>query len=402
MNILFIHRSFPGQFKYLATFLSLDKNNKVMFITEDEANHLEGVNKVLYEPIKPSERTSNPNLNVFDFAVLQALRVAQKAQELKEKGFIPDVIYGFSGWGTSMFIKDVFPKVPFICYCEWYLNADGGKMNFGDTEVTFQDRLQARCNNSHILTTLSGCDYAIAPTQWQKEQFPEEFQSKIRVIPDIFDTGVLIPDKNVEFEIPSKGLKFTRKDEIITYGTRGLEPTRGFPQFMEAVEKLLKTRPNAHFLIAGDDKAYYSPKLEKTYKQLMLEKLDIDENRVHFVDTLPFNEYRKFLQVSSAHIYLTSPFVLSWSIIEAMSCGACVISSTTPPVLEIIKDGYNGLLTEFFDVDKLCERINYALDNPEIAVKIGVNARNSVIEKFDLLKVLPQHLNLVNESLNKL
>lgn len=399
MNILFIHRSFPGQFKYLAAALTLDPNNKVVFITEDEQNHIQGVNKILYK--SEVNNKQNKYLKVYDFAVSQALSVAKKAQELKDQGFIPDIIYGFLGWGCSMFIKEVFPDVPLLCYCEWYLNPEGAKLGFGGEALGLEDRMKLRCDNSHPLMTLSLCDGAIAPTQWQKNQFPKEFQDKIKVVHDGFDTGIFVPNEEAKFIVKDKNLELTTKDEIITYGTRGFEPCRGFPQFMEAVEVLLKKRPKAHFLIAGDDNVYYSERKEKTYKTLMLEKLNLDMSRVHFVGTLPLKEYIKFLQVSSVHIYLTYPFVLSWSVFEAMSSGCCLVASNTAPVLDVVKDNYNGLLTDFFDVNQLAEKIEYALDNKEKMAAIRENARKTVVNEYDLTMSLYQHIQMIQNLVKK-
>lgn len=396
MKILFIHRSFPGQFKYLATLLSLDINNTVIFLTEDTENQIQGIKKVLYKPEKQNVKNGNTFLSNYENAVSHALGAAKKITELRESGFVPDIIYGFAGWGSSMLIKDIFPNVPFLCYCEWYLNPEGANIGFDGTPLNIEDKARLRCNNAHVLTTLSLCDAGIAPTHWQKNQFPKEFQSKIKVIHDGIDTGLFKPDDEIKFLIKEKNLELTTKDEIITYGTRGFEPTRGFPQFMEAIEKLLKKRPNAHVLIAGDNVVHYSPQKTTDYKKLMLKKLDIDMNRVHFVGTLPYAEYKKFLQVSSVHIYLTYPFVLSWSILDAMSAGCCIVASNTAPVLEVIEDNYNGLLTDFFNVNQIVEKIKYALDNKEKMQEIRKNARQNVLDKYDLTKVLPQQIKTIN------
>jgi glycosyltransferase involved in cell wall biosynthesis len=475
MNILFIHRSFMGQFKYLATVLSLDANNNVTFLTEDDEYNVQGIKKVVYRAkCKPS---GNFYLENYEVALERAQSAAKKAEELKKQGFKPDIIYGFAGWGSSMFIKDVFPDVPFIAYCEWFLNSEGANIGFDGTEINLEEKERLRCNNAHILTTLAAADAGISPTQWQKDRFPKEFHDKISVIHDGVDTGLFVPDENVKFTIkntmengkckrvtgkgergtekchceesclqddvaiqedsspefqalvpraeiqpspargegvappdiqsstpldihspftihhsPSKTLELTRQNEVITYGTRGFEPTRGFPQFMEAAEKLLKNRPNLHILIAGENKVHYSAQKNVDYKALMLKNLDLDMSRVHFVGTLTYNEYKKFLQVSSAHVYLTYPFILSWSILDAMSAGCCIVASNTAPVLEVIEDNYNGLLVDFFNIDELVAKLEYALNNKEKMQKIRQNARQSVVEKYDLAKVVPMQI----------
>ena len=195
------------------------------------------------------------------------------------------------------------------------------------------------------------------------------------------------------FFIKDKSITLTAQDEVITYATRGLEPTRGFPQFMEAVEKLLISRPNAHFVIAGVDAVTYGQKLEKgTYKELMLKKFDIDLKRVHFVDKLPFEEYLKLLQISSVHVYLTYPFILSWSFIDAMSVGCCIVGSKTPPVMEVMEDNKNGLLVEFFNVNELVTRIEDALNNKEEMQIIRNKARQTIINKYSMDVCLPEQI----------
>ena len=200
-------------------------------------------------------------------------------------------------------------------------------------------------------------------------------------------------------KIPNSNLQLTYNDEVVTYATRGMEPYRGFPQFMEMAEKLLKKRPNVHIVIAGEDRICYGAKLAKgSYKQIMLDKLDLDMSRVHFTGSLPYGEYKKLLQISSAHVYLTYPFVLSWSMLEAMSCGCCIVGSNTPPVEEVIKDGENGVLTDFFNIDELLNRVEYVLDNQEKAKYLRENARTTIIERYDLKKLLPRHIEIIKST----
>ncbi len=401
MNILFIHRSFPGQFKYLAAALTLNPNNQIVFLTEDDSNQIKGINKIIYKVKTDNDKICNHYTKNYDTAITRAIETANQAEILKQNGFKPDIIYGFSGWGSSMLIKEVFPDVPFICYCEWFLNPEGANLGFDGNPLGLKDRAKLRCDNAHVLTTLSLADAGIAPTQWQKNQFPKEFQDKIKVIHDGVDVGLFEPNENVEFLIKDKNIKLTRKDEIITYGTRGLEPTRGFPQFMEATAILLKKRPNAHFIIAGDDIVCYSYKTEGTYKQQMLKKFDIDLNRVHFVGTLDYNEYAKFLQVSSCHVYLTYPFVLSWSILDAMSAGCCIVGSNTAPVTEVIEDNHNGLLCDFFNISQLTEKIEYSLNNKESICNLRKNARDLMLNKYDLMVTIPEQIKFLQSFINK-
>lgn len=398
MNILFLHRAFPGQFKYLAMVLANNPQNNVVFVTNDERSEINGIHKILYSLPQINDET----LSFYEKAVLNGKVVAHLLSKMKDEGFIPDIIYGFAGWGSTMFVKDVFPDVPLICYLEWFGKSKDSVLDFGGNVPSLEQKINVRSENSHMLTSLCDCDLCITPTQWQKQQFPKEFHDKIQVIHEGIDISTCKPDNNSKFIIPDKNLELGIQDEVLTYGTRGMEAYRGFPQFMEAAEKILKKRPNTHIVIAGDDISCYSPKLENdTYKSHFMNKLDLDMNRLHFVGMLSFYDYVKLLQISSAHVYSTVPYVLSWSVLNAMATECCIIASNTPPVLEVIKDNYNGLLFDFFNVEQLVEKIEYALDNQDKMQIIRSNARQTIIDNYSLEKIIPQQFNLINGLLNK-
>jgi len=399
MKILFLHRDFPAQFQHIATELAKDPRNMVLFITTNTTKQIPGVIKIPYNVQPSNPDSSSPYLKLYEECVIHGQAVANIAIALKQKEIIPDIIYA-SPWGSAMYMKDIFPDVPLLCYAEWFANADGADIGFNGQIVDEEYRIKLRCNNSHYLIDLYSCDGALSPTQWQKSQFPKEFQDKIKVLHDGIDTDICKPNENATFIIKDKNLELTSKDEIVTYATRGMEPYRGFPQFMLAVEELLTKRPNCHFVIAGMDKAFYGPSLEnETFKGLILKKLNLDMKRVHFVGTLEFEEYISLLQISSAHAYLTYPYVLSWSFLEAMSTGCCMIASDTQPVLEVMKDNYNGLLFNFSNVEQLVEKIEYALElkinNPDKIEEIRKNARQTVIDKYALKDLLPQHIEFI-------
>lgn len=399
MNILFLHKTFPGQFKHIISELVKNSENTIYFITQDESGQIPGVNKISYKPERKISTNCNPYIPSYEEAVIQNQAGAKAALKLKNKGVKPDIIIGHT-MGATMFMKDVFPDTPLLGYFEWFYNSQGADLGFDGNLISEDEKAKLRCKNSDILVDLYSADVGICPTNWQKSQFPKEFQPKIKVIHDGIDTDYFKPDSNAEFII--ENLKFSAKDQVITYATRGMEPYRGFPVFMMAVEKLLKTRPNLHVIIAGNDEVYYGQKLtDTTYKQIMLSKLDIDLTRVHFVGTLPLNKYKNLLQISSAHIYLTYPFVLSWSILEAMSCGCCVIASNTPPVAEVMQDNYNGLLFDFYNVNQLIEKVEYALDNQDKTASIRNNASQSIIKNYDLKIVVPQQIEYIKSLLKK-
>lgn len=395
MNILFLHRNFPAQFRHIAGILAQDKNNKVVYITNRKDLQMEGVHKIVYNLKREVPKDCHDYLKFYEESIIHAQAAAEVAIQLKNQGFKPDIIYGHT-WGPTMFMKDIFPDVPLLCYFEWFYNAIGADIGFDGRSININDMAKARCKNSHLLVDLYTCDAGISPTQWQKNQFPKEFHHKIEVLHDGVDTDFFKPDSEAKLFITDKNIELTAKDEIITYATRGMEPYRGFPQFMEAAEKLLKKRPNAHVVIAGEDRVCYGPKLANgTFKELMLDKFDYDMSRIHFTGGLPYNEYLKLLQISSAHVYLSYPFVLSWSMLEAMAVGCCIVGSSTPPVMELMKDGHNGLLVDFYDVDSILERTEYVLDNQDKVLDIRQNARQLIVENYDLKDLMKRHINKV-------
>lgn len=392
MNILFIHRSFPAQFKFISAALAQNPNNLVLFITSSEENHIQGVNKLLYKPQREIPPDIHPYLREYEEAIIHGQAAADIAYAMKQRGIIPDIIYAHS-WGSALFMKDIFPDTPLLCYFEWFGQPKNSVFDFGGNVLDFDKKAMIRSNNCRNLIDLYSCDGGISPTEWQKSQFPKEFQDKIEVIHDGIETEFFKPDSSAKFLIADKNLELTAKDEVITYATRGMEPLRGFPQFMEAVAKLQKKRPNAHFVIAGSNLVHYGVGAEQgAYKEIMLNKLKLNMEKVHFVNVLPYLEYVKLLQISSAHVYLTYPYVLSWSILEAMACECCIIGSRTQPVLEVIKDNENGLLVDFDNVDGLVKKLEYVLDNKDKIEVLRKNARQTILDKYALKDMIPRHI----------
>jgi glycosyltransferase involved in cell wall biosynthesis len=401
MRILFLHSNFPAQFRHLAAAFASDPNNQVVFGTMRKEGQMPGVNKVIYSPSRKPHRETHHYVKTLEEAVLQGQAVYRLLDKLKKDGFIPDVVYGHSGWGPTLFVKDIFPEAKLLCYFEWFYHSQGSDVGFDPAEpLTIDDKLRIRIKNTPILTDLYSCDAGLCPTKWQQKQFPPEFQAKIKVLHDGIDTNYFCPKQGEKIVLPSIGLDLSAAKEIVTYVSRGMEPYRGFPQFMEAVALLLKRRKNCHVVVVGEDRVAYGKKLPagKTFKQLMLEKLKLDLSRIHFAGRLPYPQYLQVLRASSAHVYLTRPFVLSWSMLEAMSAGCLIVASNTPPVTEVIQNGSNGILVDFFSPQDIATRVEEALEKPDKMLSIRKNARESIIKKYDLPKLLKQHIKWINEN----
>lgn len=362
---------------------------------------MNNIAKIQYKLKREVPNNCHSYLRFYEECVNHGQAVAEVAIKLKEQGFKPDVIFGHT-WGQTMFMKDIFPDVPLLCYFEWFYNSKGGDIGFDGKLPNIDDCARLRAKNAHLLIDLYSCDAGLCPTKFQLKQFPKEFHHKIKVMHDGIDVDFCKPNENVQFEIKDKNITLTRNDEIITYATRGMEAYRGFPEFMQAVEILLKKRPNLQVIIGGEDRVCYGAQLANTtYKKMMLEKLDLDLNRIHFVGSLPFNEYVKLLQVSSAHVYLTYPFVASWSLLDSMSCACPVVASNTEPVKEFIEDGKNGLLFDFYDINAQIEKIEYALDNKEKMLPLREAARQTIIENYNLRDLLPKHIEYIKSLVKK-
>lgn len=399
MRYLFIHPNFPAQFASVALALAKDKKNQVVFLTNRREGMLPGVIKVYYDKARQPGAKTHPYLRSVEDAVLQGQAAYRTAFQLKAKGFVPDVIMGHSGWGPTLYMKDIFPDAKMVSYFEWFYHAHGTDVDFDSSEkCTIDDECRIRTKNMPILLDLYSCECGICPTNYQHRQFPAEFRDKIKVLHDGIDTDYYQPAKNKGLVLPNINLALSAEEEIITYVARGMEPYRGFPQFMEAVEILLQRRPKCHVVIVGADRVAYGKAAPngKTYKALMLEKLELDLSRVHFTGLLPAPLYRQVLQASSAHVYLTRPFVLSWSMLEAMSAGCVLVASNTQPVMEVLEDGVNGLFVDFFSPGKIADCVAEVLDNPEGMAVIRQKARETILEKYALKNILPLKIAMLN------
>ena len=400
-KILFLHPNFPAQFRHLAKVLGEDPNYQVVFATKRQEGNIKGVQKVIYKPSRTARPETHHYVRNLENAVLQGQAMYRIGEQLKKEGFYPDIVYGHSGWGPTLFIKDIFPKATLLGYFEWFYHAHGTDADFDPSDpLSADDEARIRVKNAAILIDLYSCDRGLCPTNWQKQQFPPEYHHKLTVIHDGVDTDYFKPKADAQLILPRLNLDLSQAKEIITYVARGMEPYRGFPQFMETVEILQKQRPECHVVIAGENRVAYGKKLpdNKTYKELMLEKLDLDLNRIHFTGLIPYTEYLQVLQASSVHIYLTRPFVLSWSMLEAMASGCLIVASNTPPVTELITDGYNGFLVNFFSPDQIANKVIEVLDNQSSMDKVRSKARETIIKNYHLPDLLSQHLEWIKKG----
>ena len=400
MRLLFFHQNFPGQFRHLLRHFVAEGGHEIVFLTHKGKPSLEGVRKIEYEPHREASKTIHPYLVQFEKGLIYAQSVTRKLIELRESGFRPDVMIGNPGWGETLFVKDVFPECPLISYSEFYYRGRGSDVGF-DAEFStgFDSIVRARARAGMHLLALEAADYAYSPTRWQKAQFPTAYRDRIEVIHDGINTDVVKPNDAATFTLPN-GETVTRGDEVLTYLSRNLEPYRGFHSFMRALPKILDKRPNATVVIVGGDEISYGSKPPEggTWREKMLAETGPLPDRVHFTGRIPYSDYLNLLSVSAAPIYLTYPFVLSWSMLEAMSSGCVVIGSNTPPVREVIRDGVNGRIVDFFDTDEIATTAAEVLSDQEAQLPLRAAARETVLQRYDLKRCLSRQIALIYKA----
>lgn len=400
MKILFIHPNMPGQYRNLCRLAAADKKNTVVFLTREPKVQIPGVHKVVYQPARTAVASTHRYLLGAENAVLQGQEAYRACKKLEQdEGFRPDVVVAHPGWGDALFIKDLWPDVPLLSYFEFYYRATGADVGFDPNDQPLpDDKARIRTKNITNILNLEACDWGISPTAWQRELHPQAFHHKISELHDGIDTQACTPNPKAEVTLPN-GKTFRAGDEVVTYIARNFEPYRGLPTFMQAAERILKERPNCHIVAIGADGVSYGKQLPKgqSYRGQWMKKVNLDKERIHFVGTLDYASLVKVMQVSAAHIYLTYPFVLSWSSMEAMAAGCLMIASDTPPVREVMTDGENALLVDFFSPDDLAKKVGYALDHQEKLKPLRVNARQKILDHYDLKTLLPLHMDLIRD-----
>lgn len=399
-KILFLHNNFPAQFLHLATALAASPENEVVFIAQSRRPDLQLPRvRFVQVPAQPVPETKNKA----EVVLLKMLRTAESYAntmlKLSKDGFYPDLIYDHPGWGGSMYVPDIFPKATRVCFFEWFYTKTADYSFFSKgKERPATDFASNRQRNLCQLDALRECDLGIVSTWWQHSQFPVEYASKLHVVHDGIDTEFFSPESESSLQL--EGVDLSGATEIVSYATRGLEPYRGFPQFFKSIPHILAARPGCHVVIMADDKvSYSSPRKDgKKWGEAMRAEVKVDPARVHFVPFSSYEKYRSLLRASSVHVYLTVPFVLSWSMLEAMSCGCLVAASDTAPVREVIRPGENGLLVPFWDHEEMGRSIAEALEKREEYVSIRNAARQTIVDRYALAKLLHQQLLLLDRA----
>lgn len=404
MKLLFVHQNMPGQYRELISWLAGQKDHQIAFLTQrKDAPKIDGVTTVIYRPHGRETPASYGLSKVWEEAAASgygAITAARKLQ--KDHGFKPDIIIGHAGWGELLFFKDLWPDVPVIGFFEYFYGISGGPVGFDPADPPGPDTpFLLRARNTVPYTSIDAVDLGHAPTQWQAERFPRYFQDKFYVCHDGIRTDRLRPNPDAQLKLGRLEQPLTREDEVFTYLARNLEHTRGFHIFMRALPLIQQARPNARVIVLGGSDVSYGRKSDHPgglRGEMEAELGDqIDWDRTHFLGRVPYDNFCQIIQLSRCHIYLTMPFVLSWSFLEAMSMGATLVASDVPPVREAATHGETAQLVDFFDHNALAGQVVDVLANPGAYAHLGPAARQHVVETYDFMtRCRPEHLRQIN------
>ncbi|MEB3234846.1 MAG: glycosyltransferase [Cyanobacteriota bacterium] len=405
MRILFVHCNYPAQFRHLSRHYAEAGGHEVVFLAQNKewtAESHPAIRLARYQLGRdPQGQVCHPYLRRYEAAVLHGQAALREAMRLKQQGFEPDLIVGHSGFGNTLYLKEVWPQARYLGYFEWFYRSRGSDVGFGsDQPPTPDTSLRVHTYNSPIVMDLALVDGAICPTHWQASQFPAALRPQLEVIFDGIDVERVVPasDAQRQAALQLRELTIAADVPLVTYVTRCFEPYRGWPQVAEGLALLLQRNPHVQVLLVGSDEVAYGSKRGDgtSWREWALQQWPMDPGRVHHLPALQYDEYLQVLQRSTVHVYWTVPFVLSWSLMESLASGCCVVASDTPPVQEVIRSGEQGQLVAFFDPGALAEQVDALLHDPQRRQELGAAARRTILERgYDLDSCLKAQLRLV-------
>ncbi|HQT38507.1 MAG TPA: glycosyltransferase [Acidocella sp.] len=411
MKFLFVHQNFPGQYLHIVRNLLADNEanpgtHEIVFMTEPNLNVLAGVRKVTYAKPPLLQAGVHRDAAEFDVAMRRAEACATGARQIKKLGFVPDIIIGHHGWGEMLNLGDVFPGVPLLGYFEFYYQPEDADVNFDPEFPMARERFAGvRAKNAVNLQALALEQHGQVPTRWQKSTYPEWAKPSIHLLEEGVDLDVCKPiAARAKKSLSVRGLNVTAQNKLITYVARNLEPYRGFHTFMRALPKILAARPDAVVsVVGGDEISYGAPPPKGNWREVMLAELGskIDLTRVHFLGKIPYDQHLALLKRSDAHIYLSYPFVASWSLREALACGCLVIGADTATVTEFVKHRKNGLVVPTLDHDAIAETTLMALASPKLTAPLRLGAREFAEKHLDLQVYLARYRALIEKVAGK-
>jgi len=399
MHVLFVHQSFPSQFGPFAVRLASEPRFRCTFVSENAAGTFRGVRCIKYDPKGGATDRTHYCGRTFENGVWHAAGVHDALAAVPD--IRPDLIVGHSGFGSTLFLRDLYPGIPIVNLFEYFYRVAGSDLDFRqEFPARPIDRLRARARNAMILLDLDNCDLGYSPTEWQLSRLPAEYSPKLRSVFDGIDVGLWKPDPDAPRKIGDREVPPGTK--IVTYVSRGMEAMRGFDVFMRAAKKLCDRRTDVVFAVVGEDRVCYGGDAKftggKTFKEWVLSRDEYDLSRFAFTGLLPEADLARLLAASDLHVYLTVPFVLSWSLLNALACGATVLASDTAPVRELVAHEKTGLLVPFSDADAFADAADKVLDDPAAFKPLGRAGTELIREKYSLDVCLPRFLKLCEDA----
>jgi glycosyltransferase involved in cell wall biosynthesis len=384
-GVLFVHNNFPAQFRDLAQTL-LARGVRVAAIGAQAAPGVAGV------PIGRYALDRGTTAGIFPYAVraeadlIRGAAALRMAKALKAEGFDPAVIVGHPGWGETTFLDEIWPQAKQVMFAEFFYRGRGLDIDFDEEffETTEQAVLAGKSKNPVMALAYAEADLIVAPTEFQASVLPPALRPRVRVIHEGVDVEAIRPGPAEPFDLPD-GRAIAPGTPTITYVNNHLEPMRGLHIFARALPRLMAQVPNAQVVVFGREsqRPYGGQAPEgKTWRQVIFEGLEVDPARLHFMGKAPHDQMLAAMRLSTAHVYYTYPFVLSWSLLEAMASGCYVIGSDTPPLHDAITDGINGRLLPFFDVEALSQALIDACRDPKASAPLRAAARETAVAKF--------------------
>ena len=406
MNVLFVHQGFPGQYLHICRALAKQGGHQLVALGMNPPRTPlpKGVQYVVYGAARGNGQDVHPLALETETKVIRAEACAAAAEQLKQQGFKPDIICGHPGWGELLFLPYIWPGIPVLLYQEFFYQIHGFDYDFDpefQSELPWQKCAKAHMKNANTLLNLEAATWNITPTAFQRSSFPERFHQRISVIHDGIDPNAAPAKSNSGLTLTLKdGHVLNQGDSIVTFVNRTIEPYRGCHSFIRSIPHLQERNPDARVVIVGEEKgvSYGSACPEGEWKDLFLKEIEghYDPSRVHFAGSLDYGDFLNLLKLSQAHVYLTYPFVLSWSLLESMCTACAIVGSATAPVQEVIQHGHNGLLVDFFSPKAIADAVDQLLRDRKLAKQLGQQARKDALARYSLERCLPRQLELID------
>ncbi len=411
MKFLFVHQNFPGQYLHILRSLLADNEREVgaheiVFMTEPNRNGIPGVRKVTYAKPPALLAGVHRDANDFEMAARRAEACAIGATKIKNLGFTPDIIIGHHGWGEMLNLVDVFPGVPILGYFEYYYQTENADVNFDKEFPLPRERFSGvRSKNTTNLLALALGQHGQVPTRWQLSTYPQWARASLHLLEEGVSLELCKPDPASRRKTLKIGpLTVTPSQKLVTYVARNLEPYRGFHSFMRALPEILRERPDAVIsVVGGDEISYGAPHPKGPWREVLLAELRgrLDLSRIFFMGKVPYDQHLALLKRSDAHVYLSYPFVASWSLREAMACGCLVIGADTETVTEFISHGKTGLIVPALDHDAIAKTVLSALGEPKRYAGLRLAARAFAEEHLDMADYLRRYRALIEKVAGK-